>query len=124
VSTTVLEIYAFVWIAAGVLGFFVGRSGASPGCGWYVLIFIATGVLGLFTFIGGSVLGRNLRRDEMRAARRGPPPLQPARGVRPTPVLPPPGWYRDQADPFCQRYWDGVRWTHQARWNGSEWVAG
>jgi hypothetical protein len=27
------------------------------------------------------------------------------------PVLPPPGWYQDPADPDQHRYWDGQRWS-------------
>ena len=27
------------------------------------------------------------------------------------PVLPPPGWYQDPADPTQHRWWDGQRWS-------------
>jgi uncharacterized RDD family membrane protein YckC len=33
----------------------------------------------------------------------------------PNPV-PPPGWYRDPAEPGRQRWWDGSAWSNQVRW--------
>ncbi|HEX5862301.1 MAG TPA: DUF2510 domain-containing protein, partial [Nocardioides sp.] len=30
-------------------------------------------------------------------------------------ALPPPGWYRDQQNPFLLRYWDGNAWTEHTR---------
>jgi endonuclease YncB( thermonuclease family) len=30
-------------------------------------------------------------------------------------TLPPPGWYRDNQNPFLLRYWDGYRWTEHTR---------
>lgn len=140
-AETYLIIAAVLWIGAGVLGFFVGRAGASPGCLVFGLIFLATGGLGLLFFIIGSTLGRNTRRDELRAERRETP--LPYLGKTSYPTTGPPGysvgtpvahggtgvgsgaapgWFPDPGNPTVQRYWDGSRWTHQARWNGSVWV--
>ncbi|HWD53033.1 MAG TPA: DUF2510 domain-containing protein [Acidimicrobiales bacterium] len=50
-----------------------------------------------------------------------PPALTPM----PIPSLAPdplPGWYPDGGDHYQQRFWDGHRWTHCMRWNGSSWV--
>jgi hypothetical protein len=139
---TLLTIALVLWVGAGVLGFFVGRSGSSPGCLIFLLIFIVTGGIGLLFFILGSVLGRNTRRDEMRAERRGRAPgPQGGTTFHPT-VSPPgypvgvglphggagvasgaaPGWFPDPGNPTVTRYWDGARWTHQLRWDGSTWV--
>ena len=129
-TETFVIIAAVLWIGAGVVGFFVGRGGSSPGCLIFLLVFIVTGGLGLLFFILGSVLGRNMRRDEMRVERHGLSRTQPGSTYHSSMAQPgyqvgagaPPGWYPDPGNPSVQRYWDGWRWTHQVRWDGSAWV--
>lgn len=64
-SNDLLLINLVLWLVAGVIGFFVGRSGASPGCLIYVLMFFLFGGLGAVTFLLGTIAGRNLRRREV-----------------------------------------------------------
>ena len=57
----------------------------------------------------------------------GPPPASSAPAVA-APAVPTstggraPGWHADPQDAARVSYWDGARWTHTKRWDGSVWV--
>jgi hypothetical protein len=54
------------------------------------------------------------------------PPLSPPPAASPPPPPPAgpppdPGWHHVAGDPHHMRYWDGVAWTAEMRWNGTVW---
>ena len=42
--------------------------------------------------------------------------------MRLMPTNPPRGWLRDSLDPSHVRYWDGMQFTAEMRWDGRDWV--
>ncbi len=144
---TALLILVGLWVIAGVIGYFTGRAGSSPGCLIYGLMFIVFGILGFLTFMLGAVIGRKSRDRERLQQRMEGASVPTWRDAGPVGALPPSsgsstaigvgnswqgaelsgsgpvaaGWVADPSNPLVQWYWTGTTWSRRVRWTGSAW---